>query len=119
MGKAMKWAILSIPFLAILFSTELRAQSSTDFTVANPRKTYFTFKRSFGALPDESIIGDEFDTIQLSSCVSAAEALGTDTGKKFPFTSELAELAYDVLYIGGVPSSLCASPWPLFGFSIS
>jgi hypothetical protein len=98
----MRRSILYCFCLATIFSTELRAQSSTDLTVADPRKTYFSFKRSFGALPKESIIGDEYDEIQLSSCVSASEALGTDTGKKFPFTRRLAELAFDVLYIEGV-----------------
>jgi hypothetical protein len=121
MGKAATWANRSLTLVSILFATQVHAQSSTELTVGDPQRTYYSFKRSFAAVPAWRIIGDEEERIiRLASCVSAAEALGTDAGARFPLTKELAELAFDVLYIQGVltrgqyPRSLWANDLELY-----
>ena len=97
----MRWIIQSVFYLAFLFSTQVYAQKSEALTDSDPRKTYFSFKRSFDHIPSV-YLDKSYGPLTFGSCISAGELFGIDSEKTKPFTKELAETAFSVLWVEGV-----------------
>jgi hypothetical protein len=90
-------------------------ETSADLTSKDHSKTYFSLKKSFKKIPTEYLRYEQGYPVTLSSCISAGELYGMDTGKRLPLTRQLSELAFEILWIDGslklgrYPSELWAS----------